>query len=595
MSTQESTAESKLDRTTSHTPSFVPVAPEKFAEEDGEAGQYPGPAKVAIIMFSLYISMFLVALDRTIIGTAIPKITNQFHSIEDIGWYGAAYMLTACGFILLYGRVYTFFDTKWTFLSGITLFEIGSAICGASPSSTALIIGRAIAGFGSAGIFTGAITIMLRTVPLHRRPAFQGLFGACFGVASVAGPLVGGAFTESKATWRWCFYINLPLGGFTIAALILFLHLDEKKSTLTFKEKLRKLDPFGTSLFLPSVTCLLLALQWGGSKYAWSSWRVVLLLVVFAVLFFIFVFVQYLTRNTTATIPTRIFLQRSVFCGGMFQLLVGSTMLTVILYLPLWFQAIKGSSAVKSGIQTLPMVLGLVSGSIICGGIVQRIGYYTPFMYFGPVLMSIGTGLLTTWTTSTNHSMWIGYQVILGIGIGSCMQQSNLAVQTVLKPIDVPTGSAIMFFFQTLGGAVFVAVGQNVFFNKFLADLEKIPGINAGAIVQLGATALKDAVPKEVLPQVLEAYNNSITKGPFFVALIVACLCIIPALGMEWRSTREGLPPRGAAAAKKQLKDEETGSLEPKVSGAEDKHHKDADAASVEVDSPVAEKKIEAS
>jgi hypothetical protein len=163
---------------------------------------YPSTAKTAIIMLSLYISIFLVALDRTIIGPAIPAITNEFNSISDIGWYGSAYMLTAAGFILLYGRIYTFFPTKPVFLSGIFFFELGSIICGAAQNSNMLIIGRAVAGLGSSGIFTGAILIMFNTVPLAKRPMLQGLFGACFGVASVAGPLLGGAFTSSTATWR---------------------------------------------------------------------------------------------------------------------------------------------------------------------------------------------------------------------------------------------------------------------------------------------------------------------------------------------------------------------------------------------------------
>ena len=165
--------------------------------------EYPSGPKVMIIMASLYFAMFLVALDRTIIATAIPRITDTFNSIDDIGWYGSAYLLTACGFILIYGRIYTFYSTKWVFLSGIFLFEVGSAVCGAAPTSNALIVGRAIAGFGSSGIMTGAITIMINTVPLHKRPMYQGLFGAVFGVASVAGPLLGGVFTDSKATWRW--------------------------------------------------------------------------------------------------------------------------------------------------------------------------------------------------------------------------------------------------------------------------------------------------------------------------------------------------------------------------------------------------------
>ncbi|KAF2189830.1 MFS general substrate transporter, partial [Zopfia rhizophila CBS 207.26] len=500
---------------------------------------YPRPAKVAIIMSSLYIAIFLVALDRTILGTAIPQITNQFHSIGDIGWYGSAYMLTSCGFILLYGRIYTFFSTKWVFLSGLILFEIGSAICGAAPSSTVLIVGRAIAGFGSSGIFTGAILIMMKIVPLHRRPMLQGLFGACFGLASVAGPLLGGVFTSSKATWRWCFYINLPLGGFTMAAVVLLLDLNEKKPMLSMKEKLIKLDPLGTVLFLPAITCLLLALEWGGTKYEWSEGRVMALLVVFAVLFVAFVTLQYFTRNTTATVPARILFQRCVAFGGFSQFVVGSTMLTVSIYLPLWFQAIKGVSAVKSGIDTIPLILSVVVGSILSGGLTQRIGYYTPFMILGSVLMPIGVGLLTTWTTSTGHSKWIGYQVILGLGIGSSMQQPNLAVQTVLQGKDVPTGTSILAFCQTLGGAIFVAVGQNVFIDKFMQGLEKIAGIDPAHVIHFGATAFKKNVPKNLLPRVLEAYNYSIVNGTFFAALIVACLAIIGALGMEWRSVKE--------------------------------------------------------
>src|ERR1700760_2172781 len=391
---------------------------------------YPGPAKLAAIMASLYISIFLIALDRTIIGVAVPKITDQFHSINDIGWYGSAYMLTACGFILVFGRIYTFAPTKWVFLIGIALFEIGSAICGAAPNSISLIIGRAIAGFGSSGIFTGAISILLNSVPLHRRPFYQGLFGACFGVASVAAPLLGGVFTQGHLGWRWCFYINLPFGGFTIAALIVFLNLDEEKRKLTLTEQFRQLDPIGTGVFLPSIVCLLLVLQWGGVTYSWSSWRVILCLCVIAVLFVIFIAVQYINRNRNALMPARIALQRSVLFGSFYQFMLGSTMLCTVVYIPLWFQAIKGVTPVKSGIDTIPLVGGVVVGSIMSGAIVGRIGYYLPFMYLGSTLMAIGSGLLTTLKVSSPSSHWISYQVITGLGVGFGMQQSNLAVQT---------------------------------------------------------------------------------------------------------------------------------------------------------------------
>ncbi|KAI4696805.1 uncharacterized protein J4E88_000984 [Alternaria novae-zelandiae] len=500
---------------------------------------YPSTAKTAIIMLSLYISIFLVALDRTIIGPAIPAITNEFSSIGDIGWYGSAYMLTAAGFILLYGRIYTFFPTKPVFLSGIFLFELGSIICGAARNSNMLIVGRAVAGLGSSGIFTGAILIMFNTVPLAKRPMLQGLFGACFGVASVAGPLLGGAFTSSSATWRWCFYINLPLGGFTLLVVCLLLKLDEKKPQLkSWGETIRQLDPLGTALFLPSITCLLLALEWGAADYPWTSPRMVILLVAFAMLLIAFVLWQYVTRHTTATLPARIIFQRSVTFGSASQFCVGATMLTVSIYVPLWFQAIKGASAMQSGINTIPLVLSVVFGSILSGALVQRIGYYTPFMILGSGMMAIGAGLITTWEMTTDNAMWIGTQIVVGFGVGCTMQHPNIAVQTILPKEDVPTGTAVLSLFQTLGGAVFTAVGQNLYIHKFSSGLEQIGGLDPQKILDAGATNLTGGVTPAIKALILAAYNDSLTHGTFFAALVIACLAIPAAVGMEWRSVK---------------------------------------------------------
>lgn len=251
--------------------------------------------------------------------------------------------------------------------------------------------------------------------------------------------------TVSLITPRWCFYINLPLGGLTVLIVVFLLKLDEQKPRLeNWKETVKSLDPLGTTLFLPATTCLLLALEWGAVDYAWSSPRLIALLVVFAVLLVAFIVWQYVTRNTTATVPARILLQRSVAFGGASQFCVGSTMLTVSIYIPLWFQAIKEVSAMQSGINTIPLVLSVVVGSIMSGGLTQKIGYYTPFMIVGSSLMAIGTGLITTWDMNTSISTWIGYQVILGLGVGCTMQHPNLAVQIVLPKQDVPTGTAIL-------------------------------------------------------------------------------------------------------------------------------------------------------
>lgn len=226
---------------------------------------YPPTSKVIVIIGSLFLVLFLVALDRLILGVAIPSITDQFDSLGDVGWYGSSYLLTTCASMLLIGKIYTFVNPKLVYLGSLVVFEIGSAISGAAPNSTALIIGRAIAGLGNAGLFQGAVTIIVYIVPLHKRPQLMGFVGAVFGVASVLGPLLGGAFTDGPG-WRWCFYINLPCGAVVFVLLVLFLHIPPEmlsRDSTTWKEKAMQMDPIGTFFFLPCIICLLLALQWG--------------------------------------------------------------------------------------------------------------------------------------------------------------------------------------------------------------------------------------------------------------------------------------------------------------------------------------------
>jgi MFS family permease len=384
---------------------------------------------------------------------------------------------------------------------------------------------------------------------------YQGFFGATFAIASVMGPLVGGAFTDSKATWRWCFYINLPLGALVLVGLTFILQLNEKeKKKATLKEQFRQMDPLGTVLFLPSIICLLLALQWGGTKYAWGSWRIILLLVIFAVGMVGFIAVQAITRHTTATVPSRIVLQRSVIFCSIYTFFNGATFVTEVYYIPIWFQAIKGSSAVHSGIQSIPLVLSLVTLAMICGAIVQRFGYYTPFMWLGSIIMAIGAGMIYTWKVDSGHSKWIGYQVLIGMGIGMGMQQSNLAVQTVLQHRDVPTGSALLFFCQSLGGTIFASVGQNVFFSKFTGQLQHFPPgvLNMQTLLNTGATEIRNVVAPQYKGQVIEAYNYALMNGPMLVSIITACLTFLGALGVELRSTKEQLKQKQAAAQQKE-------------------------------------------
>lgn len=321
-----------------------PAAAADAPQDDGIAR--PSGVKMVLMNISLCLAVFLVALDQTIIAPALGAITGEFGSVRDIGWYGSAYLLTATALQPTYGALYRMFSAKRTFLAAVALFELGSVVCAAAPSSRAFVVGRALAGVGTAGLFSGGIVILSHTLPLRLRPAAFGLIGAMFGVASVAGPLLGGLFTD-RLTWRWCFYINLPVGAVAMLVIVLVLNIDQKKlrrdggdgdgngdgeGRSALVRMLLRLDLPGTAVLVPSIVCLLLALQWGGTEYAWDSSVVVGLFVGFAVLIAIFAGIQ-VWQGDKGSLPPRLFRQRDVVAAMAFAFFFGAGFFPLVFYL----------------------------------------------------------------------------------------------------------------------------------------------------------------------------------------------------------------------------------------------------------------------
>ncbi|KAI3332673.1 MFS general substrate transporter [Ustulina deusta] len=493
--------------------------PTAMAGSEGE-GQYHAQGwKLFLILSSLMLSVFCQALDDTIIATAIPRITDDFKRLDDVGGYGSAYLLTNASFQLFYGKLYQILPLRLVFLGALLLFEIGSLIAGVAPTSAVLIAGRAIAGTGAAGITSGALNIIAHVTPIRRRPLFVSLIGAIYGVASAIGPILGGALAE-KATWRWNFYINLPLGA--VAAVLLLAVLrrlppSTQGHRLPLRTVIARLDPIGTFTLIPSVASLLIALQWG----------------------VILIIAQVVQDDKNTTIPKHIMKIPDVAFGAFFAFAQGSAFNLYIFTIPLYFQAIKNVTPISSGVDYLPLILGNAVFIFVAGSLTSKIGSHLPWIWVSSILMSTGAGLLTLLFPDTGPGRWIGFQLLFAIGSGVGFQQPFVITQTALALEDIGPGTGIMQLGNLGGAAIFVSVALSVFAQKLVSGVSALglEGIDTRSIIELGATELRQIVPPDDVEQVVTVYNAALVQA-YQVGLILSTISIIGPAGITWVSLR---------------------------------------------------------
>ncbi|KAL2755533.1 hypothetical protein ACRALDRAFT_1064391 [Sodiomyces alcalophilus JCM 7366] len=434
------------------------------------------------------------------------------------------------------GRLYAFYNIKWVYCLSLVVFEIGSVVSALAPNSMALIIGRAVSGLGAAGLVSGTTTILAYCVALQKQAKLSPVILGMYSIGSAVGPLVGGAITDSKVlTWRFIFWMNLPFGavGLVLVCISLRKPPPAVKGDLPWTQKIRQLDIPGAILLLGATSCLNLALQWGGIVYLWSNANVFGCLIGFGLLSITFLYLQFRGKEN-ATIPLHIFRSRTVSASCGFMMLVQVAIVLHSYYWPIYFQSVRNTNARDSGINLLPVIVSNSLGTVFAGWIASKSGHYVPLMWIGPPILATGGGLYQLIRANSPRGQWIGFQILSGAGYGICSQMPILAVQVVLSKADIPTGLVMIMFFQMLGGALAPSVGQNIFTDGLLRNLNEMQGIDGAAVVAAGGTEFREIVPPELMNAVVDAFNSAL-KNVFWVALAAPALAWIVGWAMEWR------------------------------------------------------------
>ncbi|KAL7413029.1 major facilitator superfamily domain-containing protein [Mrakia frigida] len=493
------------------------------------AGAHPLPPPMTRLQFvlvfgSMMLAVFLFSLDQLILAT--------FNSLAAVAWLQNGFFVTLCSFTLAFSQYMTIFPSKYVFLFAIFVFELGSLLCGVAPNMDVLILGRCVAGVGAAGIFGAAFQTTIEITTLQERSTYIALFGACFGLSSVIGPLLGGALTD-KATWRWCFLINLPIGGVAFLCILFLLKPrpplgagNDSRSLLT---KIVQLDWVGVGIALASTVCICLAFQYGGVEKAWNSASVIVLFVMIPVSLGLLVAWEFWLGPERAMIPLALFKRRTIIgCAGAagFGWL---SFMAVVLYISISFQAVNGHSATRAGTDLLPMIVVQTVLIVAMGRIVAKFGRYKWIIVAGPLIMALGCGLVYSANALTQFAHVLGFIVLIGVGVAFFLQNVMVAAQVELKtePRLIARGVGMVNFVAFIG-RIGISVATSIFSNLLPLKLDKyapdLPPTSV-SIVRDSVLAIRNVaiVPLEMQAGVVEAYQQSIR--PIYLFALVACIC----------------------------------------------------------------------
>jgi len=455
-----------------------------------------------ITLVGLMVVFLLSALDQTIVSTAMPRIIEQLHGLEYYSWVTTAYLLASTVMVPIYGKLGDLYGRKPILITGISLFLLGSVLCGMSgepfmgnlfgSGMLQLIVFRALQGLGGAALFTSAFAIIADMFDPAERAKFGGLFGSVFGLSSVVGPLIGGFLTDHGSTnlfgyfiegWRWVFYVNLPLGAVALFMII------AKMPNLSHKAT-GKIDYLGAALIIATTVPLLLALTWGGNTYPWDSVRILTLFAVSIVSLVLFILVEKRTKD--AILPLGLFRNKTFTFSNLASFVINMAFIGIVMFLPLFMQTVQGISATNSGLSMLPLMAGLISSSIVSGLLVARTGNYKGFLIGGSVVIMIGVFFLSRIGVETSRLDLAWRMFIVGLGLGPTMSMFNLAVQNAVPMNQIGVATSSSQFFRQIGTTIGAAVFGTLLINNLQTELPrylpKVPSMESlSKNINLGA------------------------------------------------------------------------------------------------------------
>jgi len=460
--------------------------------------------EILIVFSGLMLGMLLAVLDQTIVSTALPTIVGELSGVEHLSWLITAYLLTSTTSVPLYGKLSDLYGRRLLFQLAIVIFLVGSALSGGAQSMTMLIICRGLQGLGAGGIMSVSQAIVADITTPRERGRYMGYFGVVFAFASIVGPLLGGLFTD-QLSWRWVFFINLPLGA---VALVV--------TTRVLRQNVRRLgarvDFLGGALLVAAASCLLLATTWGGNQYAWRSPMIIGLLVASLVLGMLFVLNE--LKAPEPLLPMRLFRNRVISLASSIALITGMTMFGAIAFMPAYLQIVKGTSATGSGLRMLPLMFGMVTTSILSGRFISATGRYRVFPTVGLAVLTASLFWLSQLST---HSTWLQISLgmfFMGVGMGMVMQVMILVVQNSAEQRDMGVATASANFFRSMGGALGVAVFGSIMAHRLATELPRY--LSAETLGRVGGGSLRlspeqlRALPPEAIQGIAQAFSHAI-------------------------------------------------------------------------------------